>query len=237
MKLSVAVAAAVTCALALGGCAGSQTPTTAGSPASSTTASATASVTPTASASAQPAVAAPVAPQYKVLSKSALTKTLLTLDDMPNGYADTTTKADQVDDAGTFCNYKRPNPNKTYVTRTFTKGGGFSAQLVSPSIRQFATPAQAKANMVKLVTVLKTCKKFTSDGDRVKVAKVKATPAGEMSIAVRMEGEGFTIIQQYALVGPSMITVGTGGVTSVDGDVVSPLMKKQVAKYATAAKR
>ena len=172
-----------------------------------------------------------------MLSRSALSKTLLSLNDMPNGYADTTTKADQVDDAGTFCHYKRPYANKTYVTRNFTKGGGFSGELISPSIRQYASPVQAKASMAKLLATLKTCRKFTSDGESLKVSKVKADPVGEMSVAVRLEGSSFTIIQGYSLVGPSLITVGTGGITSVDGDVVGPLLKKQVDRYSAAAQK
>ena len=177
----------------------------------------------------------PAIPQYQLLSKAALNDVLLSLDDMPNGYADTTTKADLVDDAGTFCHYKRPFANKTYVTATFTKGSGFSAELIAPTIRQYANVAQAKAAMTKLVTFLKTCKKFTSDGQKLTVAKVKADPVGELSVAVRLEGDGFTLLQGYALVGPSMVSVGTGGVTSVDSDVVPPLLKEQVDRYTQAA--
>jgi hypothetical protein len=176
-------------------------------------------------------------PQYGLLTRRALTQALLTLDDMPNGYADTTTKADQIDDAGTFCNYKRPYPNRTYVTRNFTKGSGFSAVLISPTIRQYASPAQAKASMAKLLATLKTCRTFNSQGESLKVARVKEDPVGEASVAVRLEGSSFTIIQGYSLVGLSLIAVGTGGVTSVDSDVVGPLLKKQVDLYTTAAQK
>jgi hypothetical protein len=232
VKLHVAVTAAVACALAMTGCGGSDAPTV-----RTTSGQSPASVPSVSASTTAPGSSpeTPPPPQYELLSKEALRKTLLSLDDMPNGYADTTTKADQVDDAGTFCHYKRPYPNKTFVTRTFTKGSGFSAELVSPAIRQYANPMQAKASMTKLLATLKTCRKFTSDGESLKVAKVKADPVGEMSVTVRLEGSTFTIVQGYSLVGLSMIAVGTGGVTSVDGDVLRPLLQKQVDRYAAAA--
>ena len=230
MKLPLAVAAAAASAVLLSSCGNS--------PASEGTAATSAPSTMTTSSAATPTAASPStppAPEYKVLRKPALANTLLSLDDMPNGYADTTTKADQVDDAGTYCHYKLPYPEKTYVTRNFTKGSGFSTQLISPTIRQYASPAQAKASMLKLLSTLKTCKKFTSAGESVKVAKVKADPVGEMSVAVRLEGSTFAIVQGYSLVGPSMIAVGAGGVTSLDDDAVGPLLKKQVARYTRSA--
>jgi len=222
----------LTLALATAGCAGSDSPTVT-TPAASPTTAASGTATPSVTATA---TAEPAAPQYRQLSKKALDKALLTLDDMPNGYADTTTKDDLVDDADTFCHYKRPFTNKTYVTATFTKGSGFTAELIAPSIRQYADAAQAKTSMTKLVTVLKTCKKFTSDGQKLTVARVKADPVGDLSVAVRLEGDGFTLLQGYALVGPSMISVGTGGITSVDSDVVAPLLEEQVDRYVQAAR-
>lgn len=221
----------LTLALAAAGCAGTDNPTGAATVVGPT-GTAVVTATPSATATVTPK---PAGPRYRVLSKSALNKVLLSLDDMPNGYADTTTKADLVDDAGTFCHYKRPFQNKAYVTATFTKGSGFSAELIAPTIRQFANAAQAKASMNKLITVLKTCKKFTSDGQKLTVAKVKADPVGELSVAVRLEGDGFTLLQGYALVGPSMISVGTGGATSVDSDVVPSPLKKQVDRYTQGA--
>jgi len=231
VRIAVPAFASVAVAMAISGCGASEGPTANTSPASS------AASTPSVSTSPTSAPPAPVEPQIEQLSKTALTKALLTLDDMPNGYADTTTKADQVDDGGTYCDYKRPHPNKTFVTRTFTKGGGFDAELISPTIRQYASPAQAKASMEKLLETLETCKKFTSDGESLNVAKVKAEQAGEMSVAVRLEGSNFTVIQGYALVGPSVVAIGTGGVTSVDTDVVGPLLKEQVDRYTAAAQQ
>ena len=234
MRSSVAAVVAVACALAVSSCgdSGGQSRRTAVSPPAVSSSAATSAGVAT---STRPQPPTPLGPRYATLSKAALDKVLLGLDDMPNGYADTTTKADQVDDAGTFCNYKRPFPNKTYVTRTFTKGSGFSAELISPTIRQYASAVQAKVSMRKLLSTLGTCKRFTSDGESLKVAKVKADPVGEMSVAVRLEGSTFTIIQGYALVGPSLVSVGTGGVTSVDGDLVGPLLKEQVDRYVHAA--
>jgi hypothetical protein len=234
MRKIVPIAAAAACVLAVAGCGASGAPTVTVSSGTSTATRSTVSGSPTAAASAS---TMPRGPEYKLLSKSTLSGALLTLNDMPNGFADTTTQGDQVDDAGTFCHYKRPYPNKAFVTRVFTKGGGFDAKLISPTIRQYAGPAQAKASMAKLLATLKTCKKFTSDGESLKVAQVKADPVGETSVAVRLEGSNFTIIQGYSLVGPSMVTVGTGGSTSVDSDVVGPLLKEQVERYTRAAQK
>jgi hypothetical protein len=54
-------------------------------------------------------------------------------------------------------------------------------------------------------------------------------------VTVRLEGSNFTIIQGYSLGGPSLIAVGTGGVTSLDSDVVGPLLKKQVDRDIESA--
>ena len=229
LKAFVRLFSVIAFAMGTTACAGSDSPS-----ATVTVANATANDTGTPSVTA-PATPEPAVPEYQILSKAELNQVLLTLDDMPNGYADTTTEADLVDDGGTFCRYKRPFPNKTYVTATFTKGSGFSAELIAPTIRQYANAAQAKSSMHKLVTVLKTCKKFTSEGQKLTVAKVKADPVGELSVAVRLEGDGFTLLQGYALVGPSMISVGTGGAISVDSDVVPALLKEQVDRYTEAA--
>jgi hypothetical protein len=75
------------------------------------------------------------------------------------------------------------------------------------------------------------------DGESLKVALVKADAVGETSVAVRLEGSNFTIIQGYSLVGPSMVTVGPGGSTSVDSDVVGPLLEDQVERYTRAAQK
>lgn len=232
MQAPARLLAVLALALATAGCAGTDSPS---ATVTVVSAPATATVTPSPSVTAA-ATSEPPVPQYQLLSKSTLNKVLLSLDDMPNGYADTTTKDDLVDDADTFCHYKRPFTNKTYVTATFTKGSGFTAELIAPSIRQYADAAQAKTSMTKLVTVLKTCKKFTSDGQKLTVARVKADPVGDLSVAVRLEGDGFTLLQGYALVGPSMISVGTGGITSVDSDVVAPLLEEQVDRYVQAAR-
>ncbi len=52
---------------------------------------------------------------------------------------------------------------------------------------------------------------------------------------MRLEGDGFTLLQGYALVGPSMVAVGTGGIVTVDSDVVAPLLKEQVNRCTQAA--
>ena len=91
--------------------------------------------------------------------------------------------------------------------------------------------------MAKLVATLKTGRKFNSHGESLKVSRVKADPVGESSVSLRLEGSSVTTIQGFSLVGPSLISVGAGGLISVDGDVVGPLLKKQVDRYNAAAQR
>lgn len=192
---------------------------------------------PSASIGAAPSSApapapSPAAPTYKILDKAGLTKALLPLKAMPTGYSE-----DESDSSGTdktFCNYRQPYTAKVRVSKSYQKGGGLSAQLIMVSLRQYASPAQARASFDKMAETLETCRKDTSVGQKVTYALMNLPELGEKSLGVRIELQGGTALQGFALVGPTLVSTGTAGVMSTDADVVADLLGKQVDRYSTA---
>ncbi|WP_406045515.1 hypothetical protein OG799_14195 [Micromonospora sp. NBC_00898] len=176
----------------------------------------------------------PAAPTYKILGKAALTKALLPLNAIPTGYSEDESDSSDSSDK-TFCNYRQPYVAKVKVSKSYQKGGGLSAQLILVSLRQYASPAQAKASFDKMAKTLETCRKDTSDGQKVSYALMNLPDVGEKSLGVRIELQGGTALQGFALVGPTLVTTGTAGVMSADADVVADLLGKQVDRYSTAA--
>ncbi|MBM0236140.1 hypothetical protein JNW88_01615 [Micromonospora sp. ATA32] len=175
----------------------------------------------------------PAGPTYKILDKATLTRALLPLTAMPTGYSEDESDSSNTDK--TFCNYRQPYVAKVKVSKSYQKGGGLSAQLILVGLRQYASPDQAKASFDKMAKTLETCRKDTSDGHKITYALMNLPEVGERSLGVRIELQGGTALQGFALVGPTLITTGTAGVVSADADVVADLLGKQADKYSSAA--
>jgi hypothetical protein len=171
-------------------------------------------------------------PEYVVLPKPKLEAALLTIQDMPVGYSQ-----DPPTEAGTktFCDYKPPFNEKVYVSRDFTKGGGMSAELLRVGLRQFQSADQARAAFNALTKALSTCQTEMYNGTKMEYAPMSAPKVGDESIGVRITAEGTTLMQNFALVGPTIVATGGGGLMQANADEIARLLEAQVETYQTAA--
>ena len=188
--------------------------------------------TATGASTASQIPSAPQGPQYAVLPKADLDGALLTLQDMPVGYSQDPPRAATTK---TFCDYKTPFAEKVYVSRDFTKGGGMSTEFVSVGLRQYASAEQARAAFDALATALKTCKGENYEGTKMKYALMSAPKVGDASIGVRITADDTPLMQNFALVGPTLVNAGGGGVMQADADQIASLLEAQVESYQAAA--
>lgn len=184
--------------------------------------------TPSPSATAAPE------PEYVTLPKPKLESALLTIQDLPVGYSQ-----DPPSEAGTktFCDYKPPFTEKVYVTRAFTKGGGMSAELLRVGLRQFESADQSRAAFDALTKTLNTCRTEMYDGTKMEYAPMSAPKVGDESIGVRITADGTALMQNFALVGPTIVATGGGGLMQADAEEIARLLEAQVETYQTAALR
>jgi hypothetical protein len=178
------------------------------------------------------APAKPAAPSYRVIGKPGLTKALLGVQDMPPGYSQDPPSAASPDK--TFCNYKPPFKEKIYVSRDFTKGGGLSAELLRVGLRQYANPQQAKAAFNALTDALETCTGETYDGTKLTYTPMSAAKVGDDSVGVKITADDTTLLQNFALIGPTLVSTGGGGLMNANADEVTNLLKAQSRAYQTA---
>lgn len=183
------------------------------------------------SVSASPSATGSPEPAYNILSESALTAALLTIRDLPVGYSQ-----DPPSEPGnkTFCDYQAPEED-AFVFHEFTKGGGVSGQILRTGLRQYETPDRARAAFEALTTALDACESETFQGTRLVYAAMSAPRVGEDSVGVRIDAEGTVLLQNYALVGPTIVVTAGGGLLSSDADVIAGLFETQVKDYQAAA--
>lgn len=176
----------------------------------------------------------PPAPAYQVLTPASLEKALVQIDQLPPGYS----QDPPSDDGGNkyFCDYKPPAEEMFRVRRDFTKGGGMSAELLSITIRQFKSEEEARAAWTAMTKTLKTCKTEVYEGTRLTYSLMSAPKLGDASTGLKMDADGTTLLQNFVLVGPAMISVG-GGLINADADTMAKLLKTQVERYGDAAMR
>lgn len=207
--------------LALSGCGSSDAPAAA----------------PTSVASATPGVAPstaePVTPSFDLLDEAGLEGALLTVQDMPDGFSQDP-PSDQGPDKN-FCDYKVPHDTLIRVRRDFTKGSGMSAEVASTGIRQYASDSDAKDSFDALVEAMNTCTGETYQGEKLTYSVTKAPDLGAGSIGIRIESEAATILQNFVLVGPTLVNTGIAGLTGTDFDTGINLLKAQVARYSREA--
>ncbi|SEF08691.1 hypothetical protein [Streptomyces sp. Ag109_O5-10] len=60
---------------------------------------------------------------------------------------------------------------------------------------------------------------------------------GDRSLGVRIDSDGTTLLQQFTLDGPTLINVGTGGLTDADADAATKLLREQADRYEAAARK
>lgn len=172
-------------------------------------------------------------PTYRILSEAELTAALLDIQDLPAGYAEEP-PADQ-GSSKTFCDYKPPYTEKIRVRQNFTKGGGLSTELLSTGLRQYATPDEARAAWDAMVDALETCTEETYDGSHVTYSPMSAPRVGDASVGVKINFDGTDVLQFFALVGPTLVNTGGGGLMNASAEDLTHLLEAQVGAYQEAA--
>ena len=172
---------------------------------------------------------------YRVLSSAQLNGALLGVADMPPGYAKATSPNTSGDH--TFCNYKVPVTQKAHAKVTYTKGGGLAVTVAEVSLKEYASPKQAQAAFTVLSSALETCHGETYAGSKLAYDPMSVVKVGDKTLGVRITSGGMTILDQFALDGPVVVSAGNGGMMSVDANEVTTLIKAQVDKYDQAAKQ
>lgn len=207
----------------LAACGGQSEP----SPGESATTEATLPAT-TASAPASSA-----GPEFRILGRTAVKRALLTVDDLPPGYSQ---EPSEPSEGKTFCDYREPAEERVYVRRDFLKGGGLSAELLTISIRQYGSISDANAAWKALTKALKTCKGEEYDGSQLTYTRMSAPDLGDDSLGLKIDVDGVTLLQNFVLVGPAVLSGGGGGAVNADADTIVAALRKQVARYDGAAR-
>lgn len=159
---------------------------------------------------------------------------LLPLISMPTGYG-MDPSPDSGGDDKTFCNYTPPNPVQLSVSHTYVKGSGVNGQVISVGLRQYASPAAARAQFDTLAKVMQTCHQQTdSDGSTNSFSVVNTAPVADGTIGIRIDFAQGTALQTFTLTGACLSSVGLGGI-NVDPDEIAPLIAEQAARYEKAA--
>ncbi|MGW2709829.1 hypothetical protein ACWC4J_12670 [Streptomyces sp. NPDC001356] len=207
--------------MALAACGNAATPTAA-KPATSNS-----------SAAADPASSSPT-PHASLLSKSQLTSALLSLSQMPAGWS---ADGDSSPGDKTFCDYRQPHKARIQVSRSFQKGGGLTATVATVGIRQYASASDAMESFAAMEKAFETCHQETYQGSVLKYSPMSVDKLGDQSLGVRIDSDGTTLLQQFTLDGPALINVGTGGLTNADADTATQLLRDQVDRYESEARK
>ncbi|MGI8756579.1 MAG: hypothetical protein ACR2MB_12090 [Acidimicrobiales bacterium] len=198
-----------------------------------TTAPASKTATTTTKATTTAAPTTPKVPAYRLLSQEELTGALLGVQDLPAGYSQDPPGTDNTEK--TFCDYKPPFAFKVKARQDFTKGGGMSAENLSLGLRQYASTEEAKAAFGALTDVLASCTGETYQGAKLTYAPMSAPKVGDASVGVKINADGTDLLQIFALVGPTLINTGGGGLMNASADDVNSLLETQVKAYQAAA--
>ncbi|HWC24638.1 MAG TPA: hypothetical protein VG502_20265 [Flexivirga sp.] len=207
-------------------------------------ASGTSSSTGTASASTAPATnatttshTAPASSKKALarqLTKANLMSALLTIDDLPPGFSQ---DPPSTFTEKTYCDYKQVAQPNTVVYRDFTQGAGVSAQLLSATLRQYASPQMASKILAQTKKVLQTCHGEEYQGSHVSYSLMSAPKIGDGSLGVKLDVGGTSLMQNYVVAGPVLISVNGGGLTSTDASSLTALTKKQFQRYRAVAEK
>ncbi|SDD75368.1 hypothetical protein [Nocardioides lianchengensis] len=178
-------------------------------------------------------------PEYRRLSKKTLEDTLLSVNELPAGYARDPSGdgPDDDEDNDSYCAFEASKQPDVKVRHDYLKGGGLSSSLLSFSIGQYDSEKGPQAYLDEFAKQLETCTSEESDGETVKYAVMSVPQIGDRAMGVRVEGESYTLAADMATAGPVLIVVGGGGLIDLNVDEVNELFAKQVEKYLAAAKR
>ena len=175
----------------------------------------------------------PLAPSYRVLTETALKQALVGAKELPLGYSQI--RPDTDDGNRASCGYTPFAVENIRVGHDFIKGGGTSTELLDIKLRQFKSTEAARAAWKAMTRSIRSCKGEVYEGTRFAFSQTSAPKLGDAATGVKIEGDGRTLLQDFALVGPVIVSAGGGGVTYTDADVVSAALKVQVQSYIEAA--
>jgi hypothetical protein len=181
----------------------------------------------------------PAEPEYEKLSKGELEDALLSINELPAGYARDPSGDGPADDEDndSYCGYKAPKQPDIKVRHDYLKGGGLSSSLLSFSIGQYDSADGPQGYLDEFAKQLEKCTSETIDGEKVSYAQMSVPQVGDESMGVRVDGESYTLAADMAKVGPVLIVVGGGGLMNLDVDELNDLFAKQVKEYLDAAKK
>lgn len=167
------------------------------------------------------------------ISSAELRTKLLTIDDLPPGYAANKLTSSESSDKGThyFCNYKAV-PAQTLASQTFTNEQGLASSIFQVGIRRYASAAQAAEQMNLLKKTMQTCGGESYRGEKLTYSVISAPKFGSDRIGIRIGFKEGTNAEYFILVGPDMVQVAMGGL-ALSGQTISDLTElanKQVAK-------
>ncbi|GHF28371.1 hypothetical protein GCM10017776_53730 [Streptomyces griseoluteus] len=117
------------------------------------------------------------------------------------------------------------------------KGGGLTATVATVGIRQYASASDAAESFTAMEKALETCHQETYQGSVLKYSPMSVDKLGDQSLGVRIDSDGTTLLQQFTLDGPTLINVGTGGLTNAEADTATKLLRDQVDRYEAAARK
>ena len=165
-------------------------------------------------------------PEPSLLTKDALAQALVGLSDMPPGF---TKDPEATEGNKYFCDYRPPFKEKFRATGSFSNDA--DGQYVTPVLRQFDYSDQATASFAALVKVIGTCKTEKVDGSTLNYSEMSVPQLGDDAVGVQIKVDDYTLMQNFVLSGPTIVSTGGVGVTATK---ISDILKRQVEKYAAA---
>lgn len=180
------------------------------------------------------ATAAPARAEYEQLSKSELRSAVLEVNSLPTGFGEDPDSTGET--SKNYCDYKRPFKATATAIQGFMKGSGMSGEYVQIGLRQYGDIDKGAASFKTLVDTMKTCRKDSIDGEPVKFSLLSTPDLEDGSIGIAVVTDDYNVPQFFALSGPTLISVGGGGLMGSDPDELIGLLKKQISAYKQAAK-
>lgn len=224
-RARLGVAAACAAALIVSGC-GSD-------PTASSSDDGPAAPSSSSSGSEQGFPSAGTAGEVQPIPADELDAALLGLDALPAGYSQDPDDDDS-DSPVSYCGAK-PDRAQDHVTRSFTKGGGLSTEFAQVGLSQYADTGTAQEQFETFQDGVADCPGETVAGAHYTYQPASTPETGYPTLGLRVEAESFTLLLFASQVGPTVVTSGTGGVTSVDTDLAEELLRGQIESYQDAA--
>ena len=104
-----------------------------------------------------------------------------------------------------------------------------SAELISITLRQFKSVEEASAAWNAMTETLNTYKGELHEGTKFTYSPMSAPKLGDASTGLQVDAHGVTLLQNFVLVGPDMISGGGGGLMNAADDTIAKLLETQLS--------